>query len=707
MAGADNWYSAGEDGAEGDGGGAGGNGGSAGTGGVGFAVDGTNIQVTLGASSSVTGGGGGNGGLGALYGGDGGNGGVGVRFQGTTLTNFGTIKGGDGGAGGIGNEGPDADGEAGLGGFGVYSTKSDIEIVNNGTISGGYADGGDGEQAFAIWYGGGNSRLELWSKSVINGGVDATAGEGDTLALGGEEHGAFDLSQVGDANQYQGFEHFDKTGASTWTVRGAAAFSGNATVSAGTLVVDGALGAASTTVAEGGALGGAGSIVGDLSFASGSTLAVTGPHALSVTGAVDIGDGAVVHAADGAVGVGATRTILAAQGGVTGAFQDIAHNFAFLEPTLDHQPNAVTLTIARNEVSFASVGATPNHVAAAAGIESLGVGHDLHDAVAWLEDHATARLAFEQHSGEIHASARTAMIEDSRLVRDAVTDRVRAASDDSDSLRPAVWAQGFGAWSLTGHDGNASRLDRATGGFVAGGDGLAAAAWRIGMFAGYSRTAMDIKSQGASADSDNLHLGAYAGRQWDALGLRLGAAYSWHNIDTVRFIALPGAEDRLESTHDAATAQLFGELGYRVDAGAVALEPFAGLAYVNLDSDGFVEDGDAAALSVADGKTDMAFGTLGLRASTGFPLGSATATVRTMLGWRHAFSDVTPQSTHAFASGADFAIAGAPIAEDAAAIEIGLDFGLTDSASFGLAYEGQIAEDAQEHGLNADLTIRF
>ncbi|WP_164133698.1 hypothetical protein, partial [Stenotrophomonas maltophilia] len=38
-----------------------------------------------------------------------------------------------------------------------------------------------------------------------------------------------------------------------------------------------------------------------------------------------------------------------------------------------------------------------------------------------------AQYAFAQLSGEVHASARTVMIEDSRFVRSAVNDRLRAA----------------------------------------------------------------------------------------------------------------------------------------------------------------------------------------------------------------------------------------------------------------------------------------
>nr|WP_246252799.1 autotransporter domain-containing protein [Mesorhizobium camelthorni] len=78
-----------------------------------------------------------------------------------------------------------------------------------------------------------------------------------------------------------------------------------------------------------------------------------------------------------------------------------------------------------------------------------------------------------------------------------------------------------------------------------------------------------------------------------------------------------------------------------------------------------------------------------------------------MVGWRHAFGDVTPLSSFAFAGSDPFTIAGTPIAEDALVLEAGVDFGLTEKASLGVSYFGQIGDGAQDHGFRADLTVKF
>jgi outer membrane autotransporter protein len=98
-----------------------------------------------------------------------------------------------------------------------------------------------------------------------------------------------------------------------------------------------------------------------------------------------------------------------------------------------------------------------------------------------------------------------------------------------------------------------------------------------------------------------------------------------------------------------------------------------------------------------------------VRASTGFDLGGMTATARGMVGWRHAFGDTTPLATQAFAfaSTNSFDIAGTPIAKDAAVLEAGLDFAISDNATLGLSYTGQFGAHATDNGAKADFDIRF
>jgi outer membrane autotransporter protein len=82
-------------------------------------------------------------------------------------------------------------------------------------------------------------------------------------------------------------------------------------------------------------------------------------------------------------------------------------------------------------------------------------------------------------------------------------------------------------------------------------------------------------------------------------------------------------------------------------------------------------------------------------------------TLRGGLGWRHAFGDVDPKTTLAFAGSIPFNIAGMPIARDAAIVEAGLDLAIGRGATLGLAYTGQLAQDTQDHAFKGVLAVRF
>ena len=79
-----------------------------------------------------------------------------------------------------------------------------------------------------------------------------------------------------------------------------------------------------------------------------------------------------------------------------------------------------------------------------------------------------------------------------------------------------------------------------------------------------------------------------------------------------------------------------------------------------------------------------------------------------MVGWRHAFGAAAPLATMRFASGGNaFAIAGVPIARDAAVIEAGLDFTLSPAATLGISYDGQFGSGAAAQSVRANFNMRF
>ncbi|MDW6022703.1 autotransporter domain-containing protein [Mesorhizobium sp. BAC0120] len=570
-----------------------------------------------------------------------------------------------------------------------------------------------------------------------------------------------------------GTGNFVKTGSGTFLYDGqSASFAGTTNVAAGSLIVGsdtthaGAVLGGSMNVLKDAALGGHGTvgsgvgslvtiapggmllpgnsigtltINGDLVLNQGSVFAVevgpasTASDLVHVIGTATLRGGSVAHiGAGGTYNPHSTYTILSADSGLNGAFTGVTSNFAFLHPWLSYDPNSVYLTLARNDVAFASAAATRNQRSTANAIDSIGfaAGNPLYDAIVQLpDDDAMLRRSFDALSGEIHASAKTALIEDSHFVRDAAIDRIRSAFGDvavssvpvmsyvegsprftaaaAPAERFSIWGYGFGSWGQASGDGNAERLNYDTGGFLAGIDAPVFDTWRFGILGGYSRTSFNVKDRASSGSSDNYHLGLYGGTQQGNLGFRTGAAYTWHDLETARSVAFPGFADSLKGSYNAGIFQAFGDVGYRIDTSAVSLEPFANLAYVSLNTGSFGEQGGAAALHAEGQSTNTTLTTLGLRASATFDLGGVSTTARGSLGWQHAFGDTTVLSAQAFSAGDAFTVAGVSIAKDAAVAEAGLDLRLTPSATFGIFYQGQVAADAQEHGLQANLKLQF
>jgi outer membrane autotransporter protein len=534
------------------------------------------------------------------------------------------------------------------------------------------------------------------------------------------------------------------------------AFTGNTRVEGGVLAVNGRLGG-TLTVVPGGQLQGTGTLgnvtlagtvapgnsigtmnVGSITFQAGSIYQVEANAAgqsdkIVATGTATINGSSVqVLAGAGNYAPSTTYTILTAAGGRTGTFSGVTSNLAFLDAALTYDPTNVYLTLSRNAASFPSVGGTFNQRQTGSGVESLTLGNPVWNAVVQLSA-PMARAAFDQLSGEVHASTKTALYEDSRLVRDGVLSRLRSAFGGGSVAAPstaqmaavddgscstdacqtdsksgiAAWAQGFGSWGYTSGNGNAAGLSRSTGGVLVGVDAPVFEVARLGLFGGYSHTNFNVADRQSSGSSDNVHLGAYGGAQWGPIGVHAGLAYTWHNLSTSRSVAFPGFADSLRATYGAGTFQVFGEAGYRFDVGAAIFEPFANIAYMSLTTKGFSETGGAAALTGTGLTTNVTATTLGLRAGSAFTIAGLGGSARGTVGWQHAFTDTTPWANLQLTGGTPFTAAGVPIAQDAALLELGIDLRLSERASIGIGYTGQFAAGAQDQSVRGNFTFKF
>ncbi|MDO8837501.1 MAG: autotransporter domain-containing protein [Parvibaculum sp.] len=561
------------------------------------------------------------------------------------------------------------------------------------------------------------------------------------------------------AGVLSGAGDFRQAGAGATTLTGdSSTFAGATFVDAGALIVNGLLGGtlnvadarlggagtlAATTLGAGAILAPGNSIgtlnvSGTLDFASGSTYEVEvndgGNTAgvnndwLHATGAATIDGGASVHVTpengtdDGATyAPGTIYTILTADGGITGTFGTVTDNFAFLNSLLSYDANNVYLTL-NIAADFQDVAVTPNQQGVASTVQTFGPGNPLYDALLGLTEDQ-ARSAFNSLSGEVHASSSTAQFLGVQQIRQQILDRLARifgggfggfgtaaakqapAAGDAPAPGHAVWGQLFGSWGKT--DGNAvtAAIGRDSYGFIGGADREIADGLRAGIALGYSRAGYDVKTLGSSADSDNFHIAGYAGTTLGNVALKGILSYAYGRTEAERTVIVGGLTNNLSADYATHTFQAGMEAGYDLDWGTLTLTPFAGLAAVHVETEGFTETGGTAALTFGATGNTTGVSTLGLRARRE----TGQVALSGALAWRHAFGDVDPASRAAFASApaTTFAVRGAPVAENTLALDAAVAARLDATTTLTFGYAGEYASGARDHGLRAELRIEF
>ncbi|MGF6456526.1 subtilase-type serine protease [Pseudomonas frederiksbergensis] len=532
-----------------------------------------------------------------------------------------------------------------------------------------------------------------------------------------------------------------KSGAGRLMLTGDNTYRGPTTVNGGLLAVNGSLTSA-VTVNDSGTLGGNGRIAaltthsggtvapgnsigtlhvsGDVTFAAGSTYAVelspTRSDQIIAGGTATISGATVSLSLENSPTLLSTQqvqsllghqyNILQAAGGIEGQFGAVLPNYLFIGGSLDYAATGIQLSIERNATTFASVGQTPNQRSVATVVEGLGAGNAVYESLLLSPTASSAQQAFQQLSGEIYPALGAVFINDSRYLRDAVGERLNNAN----SSRNNGWIKALGAWGKTDDSHDTADYTTSIGGLLAGVDGAVDDETRVGLVAGYSDSSVSMGSgTHSSAQVDSYHLGAYAGHEMGAWRLSAGGAYSWHRADIKRDLQYGDVSAKQKTKVDAATTQVFSEAAYRLNLRALALEPFANLAYVHLDTEGFTEKGDATALKSSGDRRDAVLSTLGVRALKTVTLsGQQQLDLSGSLGWQHNLSHTDSEEHLAFASGGTpFVVQSSPLVRDAALVGAHASLALSRDVRLNLDYTGQLASREKSHGVGLSLNWQF
>nr|WP_185761840.1 autotransporter domain-containing protein [Zymomonas mobilis] len=612
----------------------------------------------------------------------------------------------------------------------------------------------------------------LGDHNSYSGGTTITSGRlvGSAHSFGTgaiNNYSALIIAQPSNAtfdNSINGTGTLTKTGAGILTINSNNSLSGSTFLNQGELAVNGSLASSSVTSQPGtilsgtGTVGGitakagsiirpAGNIIGTLNVSgnyqqdAGATYAVqvlpgtNTSDVLSINGKASLSDGAILSVSKASPGNYTLETkyrVLTTKGGVSGNYTltgDTALS-AFYGLGTTYDANNVYLEVKQDHL-FVEEGKTSNQIAVAGGLDSLASNSVIKNVVGSLMTGDQARQAFNTLSGEIHASARTSLFQDSFYIRDITVERLRASDcgigTDADTKKtcdikkkreaegacegaaPALWMQSYGSWGRNSGNDNVATMNHSTGGFVLGADTpIGRSKWHIGGLFGYGYSSFNIPNRSSTGHSNNLTAGAYGGTSWGNLGFRMGASYTWNILSTNRTATIGQFSNQLNGHYNGDTAQVFGDLGYRFDVGNASLEPFANVAYVNLHTDSYHEHGGEAALHGKAIDTGLTYTTFGLRAAATLQKGDTAWIPNITVAYRHAFGDVDPTVTQRFiAGGNDFSVAGVPLSENSALVNAGFKVKAGKRITGGISYIGQYGDHYLSNGLRGTFSWIF
>lgn len=686
-------------------------------------------------------------------------------YTGVTLINAGTLQVGDGAVSGS------IAGNVNIASGATLAFNRSDRVVFGGAVSGAgqlrHAGAGTlvltGQNTFT-----GNTLIDTGTLQVGDGGTTGSI----TGNIANQGSLVFNRSDdLVYAGAISGAGGTSKLGAGALVLTGdSSAYTGITQLSAGTLQVDGKLGgsvlaATGTTLAGAGGLNsvtvGSGATLspgnattqqgrmtlsGDLTFQPGSTYRVTSTangqnSSVQVAGTANLGGSVVQVGENGNYAASTTYTILSANNGVQGRFDTVSSNLAFLTPSLSYDSNRVDLVVNLKDVpadgggsrpiEFADAAVTGNQRSVAGALQSLPTNSALYRHILNLPNGAPPE-AFDALSGEAHASTASVLQNVSGSFTQMPMTRLHAnlnagqvpgaptaqlgmgdAASLPQSAAQPLWTQVFGKWTTLAGDSNSAKTTQSDAGVTIGGDVAVGGGWRLGGAVGYANSDSRTRERASSAETDSYSIAVYGGKAFDAgpgkINLSLGAAYSWHDVDTQRSTAAAGLDQTLKASYGASTSQFFTELGYAAPVNEhLTLEPFIAANYSDLRTRGFTESGGDAALRGQSSRNDITTTTLGLHALTTFDSAGARGYARGTLGWRHAFGDLNPASVLAFAQGGDsFTATGTPVARDAVVVELGVGIAVSKRTTVGVSYGGQFGDGNRQNIGTLDVRYRF
>jgi outer membrane autotransporter protein len=482
---------------------------------------------------------------------------------------------------------------------------------------------------------------------------------------------------------------------------------GPVTVAGGKLNGTGTVGAVSVTsgtLAPGDAIGTL-HVNGNVALGNGTTYAVevspTAADETIATGAVTIGSGTTLAVTQDAGTYTANDYKLISAASVAGTFTTVTGDtFTGLNSTIQYNATGVDLILSQSPPPapvtflFGTYGQTSDQAAVGEAVTAGPATGALYTTLGGVVSNHPSEVpsTLAQLSGDIHASLRSTMIEDGKIIRDTVINHAIGSGDGI-----TVWGAGFGAYGTIEGDGNAADVRHNDSGVILGADMPVMDNINVGLGVALTGQRIAVPTESATASGSTNHVIGYANWTSGPWVASLGWDYGWGTNQVTRQIS---AFSETDSDHQSnRLGQVFGEVGYKIPSDFLALEPYLDLANVSVRTGAFAETGGLAALDGGAQSGSENYSTLGVRATLpAISLGSVDMVPDFNLGWSHAFTRFVSNQTLVFAgTGEGFTVAGVPLDTDAAVMQVGLDFILSPATTLDIGYDGNISGRVEDH----------
>lgn len=370
----------------------------------------------------------------------------------------------------------------------------------------------------------------------------------------------------------------------------------------------------------------------------------------------------------------------------------------------------VDLVIEQNR-TFDEDADTANGRLAAAALQAIGDHNPLYTRLMNLPVDSAAipdlPAFFDALSGQLYVGVRGLLTQDAYAVQRSLSRRLSGYEPGGAHL----WMDGQSGRRRLDDTGEAARLDETAYGFLTGIDATVTGPWRVGIAGGWRTAEIDSPhSAVGEADVRQWQAQLYTSGAWGGVRGLAGVGYSQASVEARRDVALVDVIDaRLDGDYDGTVFNAFGELSFVHDMGVAAVEPFVGYNYVTTDTDPVKESdarGDVVgpALLVSGDQTTVSFATVGTRARI---TASGPLSFNGLIGWRRGFGDLELEGLNLLNNREQIAVRSANLSENAAVVEAGVRWRVTDRVTLDAGYDGVIGDEGHDHAARVGVSLRF